>query len=768
MSKLEIKIGEGWKWDAEYLQLLRGEARRADRYAIQDAIEIVVDGIPLTSRIAEDSVLYILSDLAAGLLALAKGEQSKCIVPFYEHPYELVVTREGASALLSFYRTSGAKDVVARDRAVPFALLSAQVSGNLDRLHRELSRVNPALAEDAFVVKLAHDARALRQAAGQGTARTLAPHSPKRRYGPGWEAEAKGPLQVSFWLDERDPALRSYCGELRSDLHALLCAGQLRIAGRGLAYTSPAGHPCLLVEEMVEASRRLLTGLDAGESSPHAVAELVREKLLLALEPAGVSLSVPTQDGATRSVIGLEEFLRAVCSGASAFVEAITRVNPLQRENERLRELLLDIEELAQATHEHTRAEVVNPAPTRYQAAARRERSQREPSISPDAGTRRVSFAPHFSLQMDRGSLRAVSAERLFAVGAERLAALDRQRGKTLWESSGRGFALSEDGGFVLGAREGSLRRIDPRTGASLWETYVGGADPAPLGAPLLFSRGGRGRAVIATQDRRILCLDSVTGRLLFSADGPRRGAVHLAQLGRLLYGAGEDGCLLALDVDDGKIVFSQRRRARFSAAPQLCGDRVIFLASGGGEARLVALDAFRGALAWERGLGVSSDAAPTVHGDALLLSARAEDGSRALRVDPRSGEVVWAREMSPGFASSPTVAADYAFWMEDTGILRGFSLDGAGVPLALDLGAPNAKPSAPPPTPVFRGGLLFAAADTVYAVNPTLKQAIGRVIDCPAPPERLFVDSALDVVISADDDYIAAYRLTAKLALVR
>lgn len=764
MSILEIKIGEGWKWDAEYLQLLKSEGRQADRYAIQDAIEIVVDGIPLTARIAEDSVLYILSDLAEGLLGLARGERTKCIVPFYEHPYELAVSRVGGSALLSFYRTSGSKDVVARDRAVPFALLLAQVANNLDRLHRELSRVNPALREESFVEGFSRAAAELRKAATKAGGKSYAPRAAKRHYDNAWEAPADGPLRASFWIDERDLGLRDYCGEQRADLHSLLCDGQLRLAGRGLQYVAPAGHPFLLVEELVEVSRRLLAGLDAGESAPHAVAELAKEKVLLALEAAGLSISVPTPSGATRVVVPVDEFLRAVCAGASALTEAITRLNPLQRENERLRELVIEVEELSLATAEHSKASVENQAPARYQAAARRAR--RTLATPQETSTRRIGFAQRFALEVDQGALRAASAQQLFAVGRERLAALDRQRGRPLWEATGRGFALSEDGALLFATRDTTVRRLDPRTGSPLWETHVGGADPAPLGGPLYFTRGGRGRAVLVTQDRRLLCLDTTTGRLLFTAPAPRRGMVHLAQHGRLLYGAAEDGTLFALDADDGALVFSQRRRARFTAPPVLSEDRAIFLASGGGEARLFALDAYRGAFAWERGVGQSAEAAPTLTDGALLLSARAEDGSRALRVDPSTGEVLWARELSPGRASSPVVAAGYAFFVEDTGILRGFSLRGDREAIALDLGAPNAK-AATPPTPVLQGGLLFVAADTLHVVNPALGQVIGRVIDCPAPPERVFVDASLEVVLGADDDYIAAYRVAANLSLV-
>ena len=84
-----------------------------------------------------------------------------------------------------------------------------------------------------------------------------------------------------------------------------------------------------------------------------------------------------------------------------------------------------------------------------------------------------------------------------------------------------------------------------------------------------------------------------------------------------------------------------------------------------------------------------------------------------------------------------------------------------------LDLGAVPTGPSYLPPAPSLYKGLLLVAADTLYALEPTRGNVIGRVIECPAAPEKLFVREDGEIILAADNEFIASYRVSAQLGLV-
>lgn len=766
MPMLEIKIGESWKRDPEYLRLLRGDERRADLYAIHDTIEIKAGELALTQRLSEDSIVYILHDLATGLLALLVGERRKLLVQFYEHPYELAVTLRGEDALLSFYSVSGAKEVIVRDRAVPLASLCAQVTTQIERLYAEFLKINPALSEDLFLQELIEGARTLRRTLSSTKRRSVAnKHKEKRAFSRAWGASGDEGFTLSFWLDECDGPLRGYQREITSDLHSLLFSGQIKMCGVGLEYVSHKDYPFLLLESLVGAANRLLSAIERGEMSPHFVCEWGQEKLFAVVTPEGLELSLPKG----RATIALSAFVEEIVCNVREMLSLLYKIAPNQRENERLGILTEEVDELEGLFYELSASAVENQNPTPYRVAAKRAQKPSAPNEEPLLGLRRMGFTQKFSMEAGQLSLLGVAPKVLVVSGEDRLIGFERERGRRLWEISQPGRAFFVPGPSAIVASQGARwMRLDPMSGQTLWESRVGGRDATLEGAPIYIERSGRGRLVGLTTDRRFVCLDATTGRMCFHVNAPRRGTVYFASLGKLLYAATDDGALFAIDVDSGELIFRQKTRRRFLGAPLLVEDLVI-CASSSAEAHLVAFDAYRGDLRWERGVGVALNAPPLYAEGSLFVASRAERELQLSRILAKDGAVLWACDLISGTnrATTPVIAEDRVFVIDDAGVLRSVSLDKGSDPQHIDLGTSITSASYLPPAPKVQRGLLFVAADTLYAVQPQSGQVIGRVIECPAPPEQFYLGHDFEAILATDNDFIASYRLSAQLGLV-
>jgi outer membrane protein assembly factor BamB len=770
MSSIEIKIGENWKRDPEYLRILRGDEHRSDLYAIHDTIDIITDGLTLTRKLSEDSIVYLLHDLSAGLFALLTKEKQKVFITFYEHPYELVITQRGAEALLSFYAISGSHEVIAKDRAVPLASLAMQVANHIERLHRELLKINAALQSDPFLERLLRSSKELRALLLDKPLKGIkvSPQTLKKQRSRSFGASASAEFVVSFWFDQNDASLRSYQHEAPSDLHALLCAGQLVLSGGGLYYQSQVGYPILFIEALVAATHQLVNSLERGESRPHFVIEWGTEKLFGALSEDGLSLTTPAATRA-RATIPLSDFIEEVVCSAREFSYYIDRIAPKQKENDRLSSLLTEVSELESAFLELSLAPLPNSNDTEYRVASRRLKREAVVDASLQ-GLRRLGFTQKFSMEADQLSLLGVAPRALLVFGEGKLISFDRLQGRRLWQAEPQGspFYLDEIGGLFW-AKGARLGRLDPMSGQHLWETRVGGTDATIEGAPFYFERAGRRRLLFLAADRRFLCIDATSGKLCFSAPAPRRGLIWFAFAGKLVYAACEDGSLLALDADSGQLVFRYKSKNKFCAAPLFTQDLLLCTSRQAGDARLIALEAFSGVALWERAVGASIDAPPSLFEGAAFVASRTDQGLQLTKLSLQDGSIIWAQELVGGSnrAASPVIVQDRVFVIDDAGVLRSASVyDGKDLQ-HIDLGAVPTGPLYMPPAPRLHKGILFVAADTLYAVEPLKNVVIGRIIECPTAPDKLVLCEGGEVVLSADNDFIASYRLASQLGIV-
>jgi outer membrane protein assembly factor BamB len=770
MANIEIKIGENWKRDPEYLRILRGDEHRADLYAIHDTIDIITDGLALTQRLSQDSIVYLLHDLALGLLALLRREKKKVFITFYDHPYELVISQHGADARLSFYSISGAQDVVIKDCAVNFASFASQVSTHIERMHRELLKINPNLHRDPFLEGILTAAKELRGILQEKPLRAFkeSKKTYKKQSSRSFGADLHDEFVVSFWFDKGDPCLLSYQPESPSDLHSLLCAGQLVLSGNGLLFQSQEGYPILFLESLVSAAHQLITAMERGETRPHFVLQLQKDKLFGALTEEGLSLTTPNQEHA-RASIPLSDFIEEVVCSAREFAYYVKELSPSQEKNERLSLLLAEAEDVEAAFAELSIEPVVNTEMTEFRLATQ-YKSPAEDIDDSLSGLRRLGFTQKLSLEADQLSLLGVTSKMLVVAGEDKLIGFERSYGRRAWqiEKPGATFFLSEIGA-LLWSKENRVGRLDPTSGQPVWETRVEGSNASIIGAPLYFERAGRRRVFFLSSDRRFLCLDVTSGKLCFTIKAPRRGGTFFAFSGKLVYACCEDGSVIAMHADSGEQVFRYKTRQKFFTAPFVSDDLLLCTASINGDARLIALQPFSGELCWERSIGSSLDAAPLVTEGSAFVVSRTDQSLQAVKISLTDGAILWAQELINGSnrAASPVLIHERLFVIDDAGVLRSvLASDGSDVQ-HIDLGAVPTGPSYLPPAPLFYKGLLLVAADTLYALEPSRSGVIGRIIECPAAPEKFFLREDGEIILATDNEFIASYRISAQLGLV-
>ena len=162
----------------------------------------------------------------------------------------------------------------------------------------------------------------------------------------------------------------------------------------------------------------------------------------------------------------------------------------------------------------------------------------------------------------------------------------------------------------------------------------------------------------------RVLALDEVTGAMLWSreweanysgleitfARGPR--ATPTVD-GNRVYVLGAMGNLLALDVEDGRVVWQKNFVDDFNAtipswgataAPLVDGERIITLVGGEPDAKVVAFNKHTGAEVWR---ALSSDWEPGYNQPIIVEAGRARQlmiwhPTAISSLDPASGQVFW------------------------------------------------------------------------------------------------------------------------------
>jgi outer membrane protein assembly factor BamB len=213
------------------------------------------------------------------------------------------------------------------------------------------------------------------------------------------------------------------------------------------------------------------------------------------------------------------------------------------------------------------------------------------------------------------------------------------------------------NGKVYIGSGDGQMYAFDALTGATLW---VGAQQPvffdnsAAVGQGLVFAHSLIGP---------LIAYDADTGEIVWTSDiaDVARAAPVLA--GRVLYVAGSEGELYALDASTGTVRWSTPPESSiFNQAPTVAGGRVFEIRT---RSHLSAYDARTGEILWE--LQDATSASLTAALGKLFVSGGPGDPMVAL--DQATGNVVWSAQQATIMAGAPAFANGLLFVPQGSGL---------------------------------------------------------------------------------------------------
>jgi outer membrane protein assembly factor BamB len=261
----------------------------------------------------------------------------------------------------------------------------------------------------------------------------------------------------------------------------------------------------------------------------------------------------------------------------------------------------------------------------------------------------------------------AVAGEVIYASDVEgNVVALDRLSGKRIWRteldepvSGGVGYG----GGLVLvGTYDAEVIALDAETGAERWRSKVASEILSP---PVT-----NGNVVIAQAfNGRLTALDHETGQQRWIYESPMplltlRGNATPLIVGSTVYAGFANGKIVALEADDGLLIWEQRiaipqgrseleRMVDVDASPLLVGN-ILFVVSYQGE--LVALSRATGRPLWTQPASSFNDLGA---GQGKVYMTAADGAVKAY--DTTNGQLVWENDqLLRRKVTAPTAVTDY------------------------------------------------------------------------------------------------------------
>jgi outer membrane protein assembly factor BamB len=233
--------------------------------------------------------------------------------------------------------------------------------------------------------------------------------------------------------------------------------------------------------------------------------------------------------------------------------------------------------------------------------------------------------------------------------------ALDRTRGRPVWRVQTAGKVESSPvavkGLVYFGSHDGRFFAVHSDTGKIRWAYQTRGRINA---SPSVFG----GRACVTTYAGSILCVNARTGRELWTTylkrDSFRYESFYAspASDGKRIYSVARSGKVVALDAQDGDVVWTARVGGYGYTTPAVANGRVF---AGGFDGRLRAFSSSTGAELWSRWAGGRMLGAPVVIGKHVFFSTPAHRTYAARVTD---GSIDWQLPLgkySPGIATERT-----------------------------------------------------------------------------------------------------------------
>ncbi|MFK8137318.1 MAG: PQQ-binding-like beta-propeller repeat protein [Bdellovibrionales bacterium] len=255
------------------------------------------------------------------------------------------------------------------------------------------------------------------------------------------------------------------------------------------------------------------------------------------------------------------------------------------------------------------------------------------------------------------------------------LSAFDSKSGRLKWkflipggiEASG---VVSEDGSLYFGSKNGLVYKLNIPDRAIQWSYN---AKSEVLGKPLVH----QGRLYVLASNNRLLALDTDDGKLVWSYKRRQntrftiRGSAQPTIDGMKIYASFSDGYTVALELKKAGLLWERKLNSglRFSdidTKPIIDGNQLFV---GGYDGRVYALGKRDGQIQWQSKAGAYQSF--TVSDKSLFV---ATTDSRVLEFDKTSGKILWNRKLSGrSLASEILVNKNLLLFAESTGGVKVF-----------------------------------------------------------------------------------------------
>jgi len=272
-----------------------------------------------------------------------------------------------------------------------------------------------------------------------------------------------------------------------------------------------------------------------------------------------------------------------------------------------------------------------------------------------------------------------------FGADDGRLYALHARSGRLLWSldtgAEIRGRIHQHEGTLFFANANNSVFAVDPETGQTAWRYRRPPMDGfTTWGYADLFI--DRGRILTAMADGTLVCIEAVSGEVLWSLDlaaeaatSTREGVVTLYDADAtpvvsegVAVAASIAGGMVGVDPETGSVLWTRPDLTHVTGLSASYGVVYASLAGGG----LVALDPRDGSVHWRSRFGRGVQRDPVPHDD-LLLVADSEAGLFVLST--ADGRIKQRIDQREGFFARPALHGGYALILGNRGTLYAFAV---------------------------------------------------------------------------------------------
>jgi hypothetical protein len=738
---------------------------------LQGVLDFIIDGVNVTARLGQGAALGLLGELGSGVAALSRGKRDRFTVPFYsgDEAWEMGLEADSDAVLVSVYRTAPSATVAVHERRVELlplreALRRALVeAAKNDAAPRALAAARTALAAPWPSFGRSPLARvSLRVNTPEGE--PLSIHSEAR-----FRAR---PARVATAAAAEETHLE------RSDLHALLARGSVKVRAGAAEIGLSATFPLLAAERLLSlADEALVAWRD--ERPLFRRAELDGAQIAIRRTPGETGLvlrflsaSGGKETGPALAGIDPRAFARAAARFALGLEAAFVSSDPAQSSNLRLQHLSREARALERAVSALGADDsLTNADPDSYRSFGLPRRPTARGKWEHGG---RMRFFPRWVASVPQIDLSATfqCGDRLLVSSPRQTACLDRATGTMMWRRAlPRAASVPTPIGLVRLQHDGTVTLHDLDRGEARFTLHLaprsgGGAVGAVVNAP-----GLPRLLALAESDRAVTAIDLVSGDIRWRHTAPRSSAFKLRRAGRLLLVAGGDSALVALDAATGEVVWRVRDRLPFTSDLAIDHD-ALFATAGGpiGPTRLLHIDLWSGAVRWARDLPArpAPGQPPLLTAGAVAVPTRDRRGAGLTAFSRQTGAALFHHE--PGL-SAPTTS-----WLAVDDALIGNAATGRLFAVEANDGStryahefPRHVESDQPRRlePILRSGALFVPQHQVHVLRPGDGEILAT-LPSDLIPDLLRVDDECNVYVAEESGHVAAFGVAAKLTLVK